>query len=350
MRRRNIILIHVLYWFYILNQYLFPLYVGQHKGSGMAGSGYLQEVLISLVLNVFTFYAVYFSIRPILASRHKGMVFLLLIVLLGVILGLRLPADWLLRTIWKGGGTVLPFEWVWVWDHLRMVVITAVYAILIRYLIHAIAAEREKAERIHRQEAGELALLRSQINPHFLFNTLNSIYALVYRKSTEAPGAVMKFSSIMRYVLEEAHAGSIPLERETEYLRNYVDLQRLRFREPGFVRMEIGGGAGEARIAPMLLIPFVEQAFLMGDRERIPGIVIRLTGDGREVRFEVKCYQKGGASTRKGDFETGLDGVRRRLELVYPRRHTLEVMDTGEEAGVVLTLRLRDKETEGQRD
>jgi LytS/YehU family sensor histidine kinase len=223
-----------------------------------------------------------------------------------------------------------------------MVVITGIYSILIRYMINAFEAQKIRDELINQRQASELALLKSQVNPHFLFNTLNNIYSLVYQRSDEAPEAVMKFSSIMRYVLYEANAEKVLLDREIEYLKSYIELQKLRIRQADFVSMEIIGETGEITVAPMMLIPFVENAFKHGSKNHQPGIIIRLVAESRMIRFEVTNYiKKSQLQHEKQDGGLGLANIRRRLELIYPGKHNLEIILNDEQFQTILFLFLQ---------
>ncbi len=329
MKKRNIILIHALYWFYIINQFLFPVYIGQHKDPAIMEAHYINDVIISLMLNVLTFYAVYFAFYRIISFRNKGVAALSLLLLIVSIMGVRLPVD---RFFWNAVAYLpekeMAFEWVWVWNHLRLTVITAIYAVLIRYLIDAFEAQKLRAELITRRQASELALLRSQVNPHFLFNTLNNIYSLVYQQSEEAPEAVMKFSSIMRYVLYDAAADSIPLEKEIDYLKSYIELQKLRYRQPGLVQMTIEGEPGGIAIAPMVLIPFVEDAFRHTSKNHQPAIIITLVAAEQAVTLEISGHlRKGQQVIAEEGAEPTMANIRRRLDLLYPGKHQLTVTE-----------------------
>jgi two-component system, LytTR family, sensor kinase len=327
MKKKNIILIHALYWFYILNQSLFPMYVGKLDASKGVGDQFLKELGISLFLNIISFYAVYFSFPKIITLRNKLLVSAALVAMIITVTGIRLPLDWY---FWKFFGNLPPkemiFQWLWVWSELRMVIITGIYAVLIHYLINAFEAQKLKDELINQRQAGELALLKSQVNPHFLFNTLNNIYALVYHKSDEAPEAVVKFSSIMRYVLFDANAEKVDLDKEIEYLESYIELQKLRIKHPEFVDLKMEGNTSGLTIAPMLLIPFVENAFKHGSKNHSPGIYIHLRIEDRHIRFEVSNYiRKEGQLSEKQFSGIGLSNIQRRLDLIYPGKNKLEI-------------------------
>ena len=341
MKRRNIILIHILYWFYILNQLLFPLYVGMPESTTVVENEYMMDVIISLLLNVIVFYAVYAAFPVIFSMKNKLLITGTLILIVLILIGIRLPISWY---FWKYIGYPpeheMKFEWVWVWNELRMVVITGIYSVLIRFMIKMFETQKLKNELIHQRQASELALLRSQINPHFLFNTLNNIYSLVYHKSAEAPEAVMKFSSIMRYVLYDAPSEKVLLEKEIEYLRSYIELQELRFKKPGLVSLNIEGATEGITIAPMLLITFVENAFKHGCKNRQPGIVITLKMENGDIRFEVCNYINRNKKTLEELYSgIGLSNLKRRLELIYAGKYNLDINEDNDQFKVNLIIR-----------
>jgi two-component system LytT family sensor kinase len=231
------------------------------------------------------------------------------------------------------------FKWGYTWNNLRLVIITGIYAILIRFTINWFESQKLKHELINRQQASELALLRSRINPHFLFNTLNNIYSLVYRKSDEAPAAVMKLSSIMRYMLSDVSTRKVLLEKEVEYLHSFIELQKLRIKDPDFVSFEIDGEPERQSIEPMLLIPFVENAFRYGSRKHSPGIVIRLSVTRKIIRFEVLNYlKKTTAMHDEYGSRSDLVNIRRRLELIYPGKHSLVITEDAETYRIILEI------------
>jgi two-component system LytT family sensor kinase len=339
-KKKTIILIHALYWFYIINQSLFPMYIGKIDEANVVGNQYLKDVLITLFLNALSFYAIYFTIPGIVAIKNKIVIVLLSLALILVLMGTRLPIDWY---FWKLFGNFpekeMAFQWAWVWNELRLIIVTGIYAVLIRYMIKAIESQKLRDELINQRQAGELALLKSQVNPHFLFNTLNNIYSLVYHKSDEAPDAVMKFSSIMRYVLYDSTAEKISLEKEIEYLKSYIELQKLRIREPEFVLLKVEGNSEGTFIAPMLLIPFVENAFKHAGKEFLPGITIVLFSDKQQISFEVSNFKQKEVQTIEKPFGgIGLSNIRRRLDLIYPGRHILEIITENDQYKVKLLI------------
>jgi two-component system, LytTR family, sensor kinase len=325
MKRRNIILIHLLFWFYIINQALFPLYIGQLDESVLAGNKYMKDVCVSAILNILTFYPIYLLFPRFLKFNSRVSAIFTGLVVIVLITAFRISAEyysWKLLT--SEPGKEMMFKTAYMWNNLRMVIIIGIYAILIRFMINWFESQKLRDELINQQQASELTLMRSQVNPHFLFNTLNNIYSLVYRKSDEAPEALMKLSSIMRYMLYDSASQKVPLEKEIEYLKSFIELQNLRIKYPDFVSVQIEGNIRDMSIAPMLLISFVENAFKHCSKNHRPGIIIHLSVLNDKIKFEVINYLKKTHSSNE-ELSSGINlgTIRRRLELIYPAKHKL---------------------------
>lgn len=183
---------------------------------------------------------------------------------------------------------------------------------------------REKAET-------ELSFLKSQINPHFLFNSLNSVYFLIDKNNTEARGALHKFSEMLRYQLYEIKDEKIPIEKEVSYLKDYIDLQKLRVDENYQVDVKIDKNMKSFYIEPLLLIPLVENSFKHlshfsnGKKNEI---WIELSKQNGEMNFNVRNTTEGRQIHEvKADGGIGLVNVKRRLELLYPEKHNLNIRE-----------------------
>jgi sensor histidine kinase YesM len=192
------------------------------------------------------------------------------------------------------------------------------------------------------QMKSELSSLKSQINPHFFFNTLNNIYSLTYIDIVKSRESLHKLSRMMRYLLYEAHE-TVPLSKEINFVRDYVELMRIRLQEATTVVLEEPDMVSEDPIYPMLLIPFVENAFKHGVSTMSPGMIhIRSTLVNRRFRFEVRnmIVSKNGLYADM-DGGIGLSNTRRRLELLYKGKYDLNIMEApGSTYCVALELHL----------
>ena len=187
----------------------------------------------------------------------------------------------------------------------------------------------------------EVSYLKAQINPHFLFNTLNSLYALTLERSDAAPEAVLKLSSMMRYVVTESSRDIVPLENEISYIKNYVSLQQLRMDDSTPFSFIITGNPAGKSISPMLLIPFIENAFKHGlNPEEDSFISISIDIGQSELEMTVKNNKVTVSIPIEEKSEQGIDNTRQRLEYLYPQKHKLAIFDTAGSFEVKLTLSL----------
>jgi len=219
-------------------------------------------------------------------------------------------------------------------QHLFLFFLVLSLALLLKIRDRWKMAEEEK---LH----AELAYLKAQVNPHFLFNTLNSIYALALEKSDRTPDAIVKLSSMMRYVLLDTGREKVPLEKEITYLANYIDLQQTRFEGSSQVDFSVSGHPEGKSIAPLLLIPFVENAFKHGVNPEDPSaILIRI--DIRDEQLLLHVLNKKVLLPKPVPVPSGLgiQNTRQRLQLLYPARFTLYIDDGTKDFSVSLTLNL----------
>ncbi len=203
--------------------------------------------------------------------------------------------------------------------------------------------QQERAELVAEKTTAELAFLKSQVNPHFLFNTLNNIYSLTYTKSDEAPGAILKLSELMRYMIYDnngpAEGGyKVPLTKEIAYLNNFIDLEKLRVANAQ-VQVQLEGNTDLYRIEPLILLPFVENAFKHGDLTNpAHPLVIDLSVRQGKLIFDTINKKVNRQKDAVGGI--GLQNVRRRLDLLYPNQYTLHIDDTADTYACRLELSL----------
>ena len=180
-----------------------------------------------------------------------------------------------------------------------------------------------------RQEAlnSELVLLKSQINPHFFFNTLNSLYALTVAGSQEAPQMILTLSDLMRFTIYDGKRDHVPLHQEVTYLQNYIRLQQMRFSDKLKVSFEIEVSDDAASVPPLLLIILVENAFKHGVSSSVENawVEIRLEASAKRLFFEVSNNRQPDRSSKPG---IGLTNLKRRLALLYPKRHQLSIEES----------------------
>ncbi|MFY7839105.1 MAG: sensor histidine kinase [Lacibacter sp.] len=197
----------------------------------------------------------------------------------------------------------------------------------------ALLAEAEKAN-------AELSFLKAQVNPHFLFNTLNNIYSLAVSKSEHTADSIMKLSNIMRYITDDAREDKVDLQQEADCIRDYIDLQQLRLGKNAQVMFTASGQMQFKKIPPLLLMTFVENAFKYGVSNHEPSpIVIRIDATDKELQFETmnKLYEKKTQLERTG---IGQQNALKRLQHMYPAKHDISIDSNNGFYTVKLTLQL----------
>lgn len=205
-------------------------------------------------------------------------------------------------------------------------------------------SQQSRTELENQNKTSELALLRSQINPHFLFNTLNNIDALILSDQDKASDAIIRLSDIMRYMLYDTNSDNVLLEKEINYLSSYIELQRIRTKNPDSIKFELNGNCSGKTIAPMLFIPFVENAFKHGKKNlQESAINIRLSCENNMILFAVENYFDSKEDLVK-DKTTGigLANVKRRLKLLYPEKHKISIASTNGLYAVHLEIQLQN--------
>jgi two-component system, LytTR family, sensor kinase len=202
------------------------------------------------------------------------------------------------------------------------------------------AAEHSKEKAEKEKLRTELSLLKSQVNPHFLFNTLNNIYAMAITGSEHTADAVMKLSLIMRYILQEAEHELVPLQKDLEFLQRYIELQQFRLSEKADIRYQVTGSPQHLRIAPLLLIPFIENAFKYGISAREKSLIHMNIGIQESVvtLWVENSKHVGNTAQAMDNTGIGISNARRRLDLLYPAKHELVIKDTPSTFTVTLKI------------
>jgi LytS/YehU family sensor histidine kinase len=227
------------------------------------------------------------------------------------------------------------------YSRVRLLLFALVYifstSIGILNLMDRYRQKQQQAE--HEKSKAQLQLLTSQVNPHFLFNTLNAIYYLTAGKSDKAPDAVLQLADIMRYTLTESQSEHVPLQREMDFLRKYIDLQLLRLTDKTTVDAALPQQTEGLEIAPLLLIPYIENCFKYGVSAHVHSsisIKISVTGQ-RELRAVLSNRVFGHSQDSMG---FGMQTAAKRLEALYPGKHKIDIQNSGEHFTVLLMIKL----------
>lgn len=200
-------------------------------------------------------------------------------------------------------------------------------------------AEIEKRQLIEEKKNSELQALKTQINPHFIFNTLNNIYSLVYQNSEKALPAIEELSQLLRYSTKDLEKDFIPLEKEIGYLESLIELEKLRIKNPELLIINKKINFPTLNISPMLLVPFVENAFKHGDFSA-KGFTLNISDESQRIHFYLQNFKK--SKSKDSVSGIGIGNVKKRLEILYPNQHELNITESETDFTVDLKIDLRN--------
>jgi len=225
------------------------------------------------------------------------------------------------------------------WDFMTFLVFTG----MIKFTVDWFRVENEKRQLENEKLMAELNYLKSQINPHFLFNTLHNLNYLVQSSREEASEVIIELSNIMRYMIYDANQHSVPIHKEIKYMKDYINLERIRLNKPFEIDFREEINSKNVEIAPLILIPFLENAFKHGvsDKAEKSWISVDLGYQNGILNYKVaNSILESVSSKEKSGF--GLENLKKRLILHYPDRHNLSIDELEEEFKIELQIDLND--------
>ncbi len=341
MRNKAIIKLHIVFWIVISSISILNalLYIGNTLFLSVLASSFL-----GMIFNIFTFYLFYFLVTPGRFNK-KGMTFLVITGLLylsvsGFVFNFILflpvayslsPDDPFSYTLVNGFDSIYQ-----VTAYLTIVSILGSLSkvSLIWYNFQVKQMETEK-----QNISNELAMLRAQINPHFLFNTLNNIKSLVKSMPSKAVYSVDKLSGMMSYMLYESSLTVVPLGNEIGHINNYIDLEKIRYSDPDFIDFKISGEYENIPVPPLIFMPFIENAFKHGNKLKpAPGIKIKIDVLKQKIHFEITNFKKEDHETVNKNSGFGLSNISRRLDLLFGDKYDLMIKNETKTFTVKLNL------------
>lgn len=335
----RVLLLHITFWVLYFSYRVYDLvkYLGFEKAAIYTG--------LPMAFNIAASYVHYLFILPILFRDKKwGKYFLWLIVLLASVMTLRFLAENEVLTKLTTSeeyykGIHLPRIISTLWDTLSFLLFTG----MIRFVLDWFELENKRKQLENEKLNAELNYLKSQINPHFLFNTLHNLNSLVYAGAKNANDVIIKLSNIMRYMIYESGKERVMLSSEIDYMNDYIHLESIRLNNSFKLDFKITGLVDQVKIAPLMLITFLENAFKHGvsDQEQDCWINVNLIVDSSQVvHYQVFNKKIKSVNPNKLKSGFGLDNVKKRLELSYPDNYVLSVIDIEDIYTIRLTLRL----------
>jgi sensor histidine kinase YesM len=339
---------HLLFWVFTINYYAL--------GVGMTQTAFtINNIKLSYLTQLkylpgffLVVYPMLYYLIPRYLEKRKFFLFtvgfLLLIFVVGgtyanlLKLNLASVGNYAGFDLTKGGKNMLPFIHI------------AGIAMAIKFIKKAYLHESRALHASHQKSIAELELLKAQIHPHFLFNTLNNLFAHTLRNSADAPQIVVKLSDLLRFMIYESREEFIPLADEIQLLKNYIDLEKLRYGEELTYSLTISGNPDKKWIRPLLLIPLLENSFKHGMSQLLDEKWITLDIQIHEDRllFNLANSKNTEYPISKNNGNAGgigLENVKRRLELLYPGEYSLDINNEEKQFRVTLGLPLMSKVT-----
>ncbi|MDG3581826.1 sensor histidine kinase [Galbibacter pacificus] len=279
--------------------------------------------LIAGFIHLGIFYFNAYFLYPKLVSRRHWWLYIISLVLL-IVFAFSLK-HFILKIVFPGTTVTEDMDALLGFPNLLSIVVSIIYKVVLDRINYEKVLKEKQAEQL----TSELKFLRSQISPHFIFNVLNNMVSMARHKSDLLEPSLIRLADLIRYMLYESDTQKVHLHREIDYLKSYIELQKIRFDEDVEVRAEMHIQEDDLTIEPMLLIPFVENAFKHGVAlTKQPFIYIDLKAEGQNLLFSVKnkfSTEKGESKDR--DSGIGLVNVQARLKLLYPNRYRLTISD-----------------------
>ncbi|MCQ0111798.1 Histidine kinase [Zhouia amylolytica] len=301
--------------------------------------------LVEFPLHILVVYFnIYFLIPRFILKKKYLEYAILFVICLGAHYVIRSGLNFWLVTedIWpEAEGGQRPFGF----NHIVAVVVGELYVVGLTSAIKFFADyiyERNKNQQLRElQYQTELKYLKSQIQPHFYFNTLNNLYALTLKKSSLASDVVLKLSEIMQYIIYDANKKKVDLIQEINYIDNYVELEKIRFGNLVDINIGISGDIDNIKVAPLIFLPFIENAFKHGLRNT-NGMTLDIDFERLDGQLLFKCKNTFNANARSNNLNgIGVKNVERRLDILYGNKHKLDIFDKDDTYEVLLQVPIK---------
>jgi len=332
MKNKGPLAAHLLFWIIILSILVWDTFRGNEQPT-------LYEAVMRFgyfaIINLSIFYINYTLLIPILVKQKKkyGLYMVAIFMLIAIMVIIKtivasLNSDFFLTYQNENNGKI---EYLELTKYMVFAIFVSgffvVVSALLKFAIDWFGSERIQRDLVSEKRDMELQFLKSQLNPHFLFNSLNNIYSLAYQKSDKTADAILKLSEIMRYMIYESNDSWVSLSKEIDYVQSYIELQKLRFKDGAAVEFTLNGEIDDQQVVPLILISFVENAFKHGvANDPKDPIRINIIANQKILHFSVTNKKNKYNKDVMGG--VGLNNVERRLQLLYPDRYKLNIVNS----------------------
>jgi len=346
MKKALLISAHLLFWAIILSFFCFFVGPNVARNAKILSPNFYIFVHFGIygLINISIFYASLLWVIPKTIDQKKYLWFILSIFLLLILYGLlKFTIAINFKEYYLTVGPAHKEITREFWDYFFSTIIPSgfmiCFSIVYKVIVDWFKNDNIQKELTAQKTQAELQFLKSQINPHFLFNSLNNIYALAYKKSDDTASAILKLSDIMRYMLSESDDDKVELSNELAYLRSYIDLNKLRYKDDIYINIEENIDQANYRVMPLMLISFVENIFKHGEvsNPEKPVLIQIEVKNGILKLYTSNQIKNGNKDEASG---IGLKNVIRRLDLLYPQKYSLEIMNDNYRYSLTLEINL----------
>ncbi len=300
---------------------------------------YLKVNILRNVLLIAFFFINFYYLLPKYFFNNKEILYFIFVAIIGVII---LLSPVLFFDIFVSDSAMSNTEIFTVVDDVMILSTTSfIVEFVIIIALSLLLKQNKQLNSSTNTQIPKLSGIPSEINPHFVFNTLNSLYALTIAKSEAAPDVVIKLSNMLRYIVSESRNYRVPLAMEIEYISNYIDVQRLRISEGNNVEFTVNGNVSDQLITPFVIIPFIENAFKYGvNEEENWQIVIAIATTDKNLTSTVRYIKVLNNETKQSFDANIIATAKRKLKLAYHDSHLLEIQDLPHSFDVSLQINL----------
>ena len=345
MDKKVIIKYHIIFWIVVFSISLLQVFIYVEN---ILFLSFFINALWSIIWNCCSFYTIYFLISEKLLNK-RGIILLVIFGLIYLIFSSVLFTIISYYVYMHFFPDPIPAEYT-LTNWLKSITYDVVAVNTIFLILGSLSRvsliwyrNRVKQKDTEKQNlANELAMLRAQINPHFLFNTLNNIKSLVNSLPSKAIYSLEKLIDIMHYMLYQSSYETVPLECEIKHINNYLDLEKIRYDKLNFVDFKVSGDYSEIMIPPLIFMPFIENAVKHGSKlKQNPGINISFEISESNILFKVTNYIKANSETNNRSSGFGLLNIRRRLDLLFEGKYELSIKNENNIFSIKLNLNLQ---------
>lgn len=339
MKKSIIISLHVLYWGPRLANLISWFFIMERANSKAKVPNSLAALnSVSFLAGVLIFYIFYLWLFPTFLAKKRighfviyGLVIMILVSLISYTIDINI-APGSPKQISDYGGL-----WYGIFYNS---IISGLSGSLLKGFISWYSDIRVKEQLVKKNLQSELALLKAQINPHFLFNTINNIDILIQKDAKAASRYLNQLSDMMRFMLYETSSELIPLAKELEYIEKYIELQKIRTSNEKYVNLTISGSTENLKIAPAIFIPFIENAFKHSTNKKIENAInIAFEIEKNEITFTCLNYFENSETFKQAESGLGIDLIKQRLHLLYNENHTLDIVKKDNQFEVKLKIK-----------